>query len=196
VIRRWVFNFAAAMSLLLCAATATLWVRSRSCEDQIGLVTEKLGDGSPVMVRQLGVMAGARLWLSYYRFTPNSDLPATDDLYDLRTLPTRTRFDWTVNDRQTDELASWNRSVWNRLGMGADSSHNSEIDSRAVFVPYWFVISLTLAPFVYVVFRNRRRRQLVEPEHCARCGYNLTANTSGVCPECGTPVKPGSERVE
>jgi hypothetical protein len=24
--------------------------------------------------------------------------------------------------------------------------------------------------------------------HCQRCGYNLTGNTSGICPECGTPV--------
>lgn len=23
---------------------------------------------------------------------------------------------------------------------------------------------------------------------CLRCGYNLTGNTSGVCPECGTPT--------
>jgi hypothetical protein len=30
------------------------------------------------------------------------------------------------------------------------------------------------------------RRQIL-PDHC-RCGYNLTGNVSGVCPECGTPV--------
>ena len=24
--------------------------------------------------------------------------------------------------------------------------------------------------------------------HCQTCGYNLTGNTSGVCPECGTPT--------
>ena len=25
--------------------------------------------------------------------------------------------------------------------------------------------------------------------HCQRCGYNLKGNTSGACPECGTPLK-------
>lgn len=25
---------------------------------------------------------------------------------------------------------------------------------------------------------------------CHRCGYGLTGNVSGVCPECGTPVNP------
>ena len=28
----------------------------------------------------------------------------------------------------------------------------------------------------------------VRPGICSICGYNLTANTSGVCPECGTKI--------
>jgi len=27
----------------------------------------------------------------------------------------------------------------------------------------------------------------VLPNHCRRCGYNLTGNTTGRCPECGEP---------
>jgi len=27
-----------------------------------------------------------------------------------------------------------------------------------------------------------------EPEICHKCGYNLTGNESGVCPECGTKI--------
>jgi len=26
------------------------------------------------------------------------------------------------------------------------------------------------------------------PGHCTACGYDLTGNTSGVCPECGKTV--------
>jgi hypothetical protein len=33
---------------------------------------------------------------------------------------------------------------------------------------------------------NQRKRG--EAGFCLTCGYNLTGNTSGVCPECGTPV--------
>ena len=28
-----------------------------------------------------------------------------------------------------------------------------------------------------------------KPETSRRCGYNLTGNESGVCPECGTKIK-------
>jgi hypothetical protein len=31
---------------------------------------------------------------------------------------------------------------------------------------------------------HRRRRGM-----CAQCGYNLTGNVSGICPECGSPVQ-------
>jgi len=27
------------------------------------------------------------------------------------------------------------------------------------------------------------------PCECSKCGYNLTGNVSGRCPECGTPVQ-------
>ena len=28
------------------------------------------------------------------------------------------------------------------------------------------------------------------PGYCIRCGYNLTGNTSGICPECGEAIAP------
>lgn len=37
---------------------------------------------------------------------------------------------------------------------------------------------------VYVERHNRR----IPPWYCKSCGYNLTGNRSGVCPECGSVV--------
>jgi hypothetical protein len=28
----------------------------------------------------------------------------------------------------------------------------------------------------------------IPPGHCQKCGYNLTGNVSGVCPECGERI--------
>ena len=33
-----------------------------------------------------------------------------------------------------------------------------------------------------------RLRQVKQPGSCHKCGYNLTGNESGVCPECGSPI--------
>jgi len=35
---------------------------------------------------------------------------------------------------------------------------------------------------------KRRSDRLIAANICTNCAYNLTANTSGVCPECGTAV--------
>lgn len=45
----------------------------------------------------------------------------------------------------------------------------------------------------WIVSRGRRRRDLEQDRLakrlCAPCGYDLTGNESGICPECGTPIQ-------
>lgn len=36
--------------------------------------------------------------------------------------------------------------------------------------------------------RDEEVRQIVESEVCSTCGYNLTGNVSGICPECGVAI--------
>ena len=63
-------------------------------------------------------------------------------------------------------------------------------------VPGWYSLFLALlagfeaAMGVWSFRRSRRfRREVREQEvRCPRCGYDLTGNVSGVCPECGTSV--------
>jgi predicted RNA-binding Zn-ribbon protein involved in translation (DUF1610 family) len=66
----------------------------------------------------------------------------------------------------------------------------SDIETAwAVMLPHWFVaLTLSLPPSLWLRRRigDSRRRA---PGRCTSCGYNLTANQSGVCPECGTPTK-------
>ena len=68
-----------------------------------------------------------------------------------------------------------------------------------IHVRAWFLFVLfalyPVAAFVRGPFRrfcwrcNRRYRR--ERGLCERCAYDLTGNTSGVCPECGTPIPAG-----
>ena len=40
------------------------------------------------------------------------------------------------------------------------------------------------------VARRAARVRLIDGRYCGRCRYDLTGNTSGVCPECGRHVGP------
>ena len=55
------------------------------------------------------------------------------------------------------------------------------------FVPYWLLLLLTAIPTAWLWHRDRGWKR---PGCCLRCGYDLTGNTSGVCPECGDKVHP------
>ncbi|UCE61530.1 MAG: hypothetical protein JSU63_07225 [Phycisphaerales bacterium] len=49
-----------------------------------------------------------------------------------------------------------------------------------------------VAWFVGIPFRIHRRRQKTREDSssCRNCGYNLTGNISGICPECGRAIEP------
>lgn len=63
--------------------------------------------------------------------------------------------------------------------------------SRVIIVKPWTVI-LICGILPYLWLRQRSHQWLQDRRarfgRCANCGYDLTANTSGVCPECGTSV--------
>jgi len=61
---------------------------------------------------------------------------------------------------------------------------------------YPLVICSAIALFIYVLHAAGRRDALRVrfPTFplCWKCQYNLTGNISGICPECGTPIRTGT----
>jgi len=55
--------------------------------------------------------------------------------------------------------------------------------------PVYPLLLTGLSPALWIA-RTRIHRQMSPSGHCAKCGYDLTANTSGVCPECGNAAAP------
>jgi hypothetical protein len=47
---------------------------------------------------------------------------------------------------------------------------------------------------LWLFARQRRRMRIPRPNVCAVCDYDLTGNTSGTCPECGTRVVNASQK--
>ncbi len=58
--------------------------------------------------------------------------------------------------------------------------HWFQVRKSLFYVPIWFPFLLAAIPTVILWRRDRK----LPPNHCP-CGYNLTGNVSGRCPECG-----------
>ncbi len=79
---------------------------------------------------------------------------------------------------------------------------NAKVES--VWSPYCILFSLTFAtpvalvtgiPFVLCRIRKgREERDNAGRPLCGCCGYDLTGNISGICPECGTPISEEARR--
>ncbi len=74
---------------------------------------------------------------------------------------------WSVEP--AGELYAWPPVVWSR---------------QHVMFPLWIPLALFALPSAYLWYRDRRP----PAGHCQACGYNLTGNESGTCPECGEPT--------
>jgi len=53
-----------------------------------------------------------------------------------------------------------------------------------IILPLWLLLAIVAAPTAYLWWHARR----FPPGHCQKCGYDLTGNVSGRCPECGVPL--------
>ena len=79
-------------------------------------------------------------------------------------------FDYKYFDRNTNEVV-WTPTFKRHAFWG-----------WMVSVPLWAPFVL----FVVVAVRAHRRARGPKPGTCPKCRYDLTGNTSGACPECGT----------
>jgi hypothetical protein len=64
---------------------------------------------------------------------------------------------------------------------------------RWIQIEMWFVFLVTMAPTALLWCLDWLHRQGRPPRHCQTCGYDLTGNVSGICPECGTPIERRAE---
>ena len=62
------------------------------------------------------------------------------------------------------------------------------VESSYVRLPVWGIAVLLMIPPIRDSIRERRRAGRKGRNECLECGYNLTGNVSGLCPECGTAL--------
>ncbi len=86
--------------------------------------------------------------------------------------------EWMDGRIQTPTPVSWNWRWWSWGGK-----------PFTIKIPLWLPFLLIALPTGYLFWSDHRKRTRLGL--CAMCGYDLTGNTSGTCPECGatTPAR-------
>ena len=183
--RRHLFTLASAVSLLLCAATVVLWVRSNSTIDQVFYARK-----------------GSRFWRINSRggvLSAEITTPSSNDEWLWMSYPYAPGVHY---DAQSLLDASPTTKWWG--GSIAKGSYDAPYYKRetgtvrflVVVVRYPLLAGLAAPwPFLwlFIVVKNRPRRNARRRvgNRCDKCSYNLTGNTSGTCPECGAPIAAG-----
>jgi hypothetical protein len=73
----------------------------------------------------------------------------------------------------------------------------NDVGEVALHVPLWFPFALFLLyPGLACLKGPLRRRRRKRRGQCVSCGYNLTGNLAGVCPECGNESNTSSRSIE
>jgi len=177
-----VLSLIAAGSLLLFLATGGMWVRSYWACDRIRWNSPPKATGAPyertsteweVVTRTANVQFYRAVHVSrrddYWMFAPKPGFKLTSDGPDESSVYLTTPIGFGFTREQ------WTTEAMNR-------------DVIVVF-PWWSLLLTSGAIPVLFFIRNFRRR----PKGCCSgCGYSLTGNTSGTCPECGTPIPQSS----
>jgi hypothetical protein len=69
------------------------------------------------------------------------------------------------------------------------ASHRSKTPALEILGGLLMATGPLSAIALMIVGRRAAKRASQRPGLCVTCGYNLTGNQSGICPECGKPIK-------
>ena len=172
---RWTFNALAAASLLLCLATAVLWVRSYWVEDQFFANRREASESARIYH-----------WLHYQSFAASFDGKLAVWFCWSERPESGPRPPWEVHFTHTNES-------WTEFAAGAAQFKYVNYDGYASDFRIWVVRDWSLvAAFAVlpaiVALRQvravRRRRRRARLGLCPACGYDLRASPDR-CPECG-----------
>jgi hypothetical protein len=186
--RRHLFTLVSTLSLLLCLATLVLWV---------------VTFWHHLDVAKWGNPKTAQYSISAYRRDYD---PSARWFHYTAYISIDKDTGFTEITRRNDDL--WQFSV-NEIATGLRVSHHAgprrfgsvvmvgHHDSVVIWTGWIFFASLPLALAAIMsllrILRSRRRRR---HGNCPACAYNLTGNTSGVCPECGTAIESSDSKSD
>jgi len=168
-LRRYIFNTLTVVSLLLLLATAGFWVDSYWGYRNIAYLTESRRDFA-ISSHSLGLVSAGYTTQGY-----------------------GDKIGWRSNRFSGEEFVSGPDDFSSYfLGFGYVLKRHRRFQSYGmsygIVVPHWFLtLIFAILPAIWLFKWNKRRK--LGPNACSSCGYDLTGNESGVCPECGVTAE-------
>jgi hypothetical protein len=191
-VKRIVVSLASVLSVFLCGTTITAAVLSFYAE-QVWTVGRKT---SEVEARQRKITLSRGLFI-FNSYTRRFEQPGVNEEQYLTVLATPLRYHSISPPHQhLIESGTWGFSRSRTTGEGRAFDYPGRMfdDSRTVSLPLWlvaaaFAVLSLIRGGRFILVRRRKRFG------CKKCGYLLTGNTSGTCPECGTVIPQPSRRI-
>jgi hypothetical protein len=181
---RRLLNLLTLVSLLLCVAALALWLRSYLVSDRYMYGwrrTLKVGADWTIWNCEAG--DGVVLLHTHHR----SDRPPPPDIIGIWDLPNPplggTWFEWEAEKPRVPYEMLRHGRIHEFAGfvVGRSDSLTDGVSDYALAFPHWSA-AVVFAILPAAMYRPSRRHR---PGLCRACGYDLTGNVSGVCPECG-----------
>ena len=214
--RRRLLNLLTAVSLLLCAAAVLAWVRGHRVADGIVVRRARYRPAGPNDKDRVEAPYRGKVTLASVRSAEGNIWFWLERSVDLQLGPEYARtwgeqypagthvtwhrdrapfFDgYPLGSNVTNE-----RTWFDRFGFACVTADRpglfvASVDFHLTMasVPAWFLAVLFGLLPAARAWRWTRRRGRRADGTCRRCGYDLTGNVSGVCPECGEAVPRGS----
>jgi hypothetical protein len=181
--RRRLFTSLSVLSLAMCIFALTVWFLSFFSFAPIGQywTTSWDGNGSGWAGHGwIAVNGSLHLLRDEHKVAPAPTSVAAlyshsgiDPLPGVQPRHTHWGFAWV------DRVSAWRERETGRRVMDI---------TQQISFPAWLPSLLFAIVPALCLYGAIRRRRLRSSGLCQACGYNLTGNTSGVCPECGTPA--------
>jgi len=192
-VKRYVFNVASAISLLLLVATVVLWMRNWS----------SIQGGTVPRADEFAWSGDKSVWclwfsegrLRLYRCLTPEAIAFPSGL-SFRRNTVLAYFIMSEDPNYHHGAAGFQLDTWDSPGHWVIRSgwsmqtgiYAGALKAQLLSIPCWFLLLVSLPLPLRWAFLHRgggRFRRCI----CRTCGYNLTGNVSGVCPECGAAIR-------
>jgi hypothetical protein len=191
----FLFTLLSILCVVACIGIAGVWFRTGRTREQGSSTSCRWAGGGPVYRTFFFAGYGGRMGLGQVVSAHPATVHSWEDHRKLcqGLWPTRS------GTMLASPENSWARKLGFALESGSSPGGSPSYSHWWIGVPCWpFILATAVPPICWVRWFRRRKttRQRMTQGLCLKCGYNLTGNVSGVCPECGKKVlgAPGSPR--